>query len=97
MYHYMSLRKIVELVEALPQLVLQTYIGVRLWNPWGMFPPVQGASVNPWMLLISVAFSAMSVHDAQSFVQKFAKRQTGGDKGAMKWSVLCSLHVCLYL
>ena len=32
-YHYLNLRRLAELGEALPQLTLQAYIGLRLWNP----------------------------------------------------------------
>ena len=33
-YHYMNLRKIAELTESVPQVLLQAYIWVRLQNPW---------------------------------------------------------------
>jgi len=78
-YHYLHLRKITELIEALPQVLLQAYIGLRMWNPWDMFPQVRGASVNPVALLMSLLLSAMSIYDAETFVTKFARRQSGGD------------------
>lgn len=78
-FHYMELRKIVEFLEGIGQIFIQGYIWIRLLNPGGVFPDVDGISVNPWMLLLSIAFSTKGVIDAASFVTKMGKRQMNGD------------------
>eukprot|EP00931_Biecheleriopsis_adriatica_P047620 TRINITY_DN2746_c0_g1_i17.p1 TRINITY_DN2746_c0_g1~~TRINITY_DN2746_c0_g1_i17.p1 ORF type:complete len:615 (-),score=131.32 TRINITY_DN2746_c0_g1_i17:1268-3112(-) len=79
-YHFMTLRRMAELVEAILQCGFQGYIFLRQLNPADMFPEVQTVPVNPWLLGSSVLFSMHGAHGAWSKLSENAKYQTGGNK-----------------
>lgn len=77
-FHYLNLRKMVEVAETVPQLMLQGYIYVRLSNPFRIFPSVSGASVDWRMLLVSIAFSSYNLLEIRSFIVRFSRVQGHG-------------------
>lgn len=74
--HYLTLRKMLEVIEGSIQTITQGYLLVRLLNPGQFMPHAGGANVNPWLLGTSVATSAHVIHDATDTLQKYASYQT---------------------
>ena len=81
MFHYMKLRGLVESIEAALQVALQSYIAIRLWNPFGNLPPVVFDGLNPRTLAVSLFFSVYNLYDQLSFLRRFAKLQCNGRVG----------------
>eukprot|EP00931_Biecheleriopsis_adriatica_P116900 TRINITY_DN92483_c0_g1_i1.p1 TRINITY_DN92483_c0_g1~~TRINITY_DN92483_c0_g1_i1.p1 ORF type:complete len:766 (+),score=140.29 TRINITY_DN92483_c0_g1_i1:99-2396(+) len=79
-FHYLTLRSVVDLWAALLQFFFQSYILVRLENPGDFFPAESGIEVKLWLLVTSVLFSLFEAHQAWSKLSSYAMYQTGGSR-----------------
>eukprot|EP00975_Prorocentrum_lima_P047150 9858488-Prorocentrum_lima.AAC.1 len=69
-----------ESVEGQLQLYLQMYIGLRQWNPFSLFPHIEGVHVHPYLLGSSIAMSAYTLYETYQKLRLFADNQAGGNK-----------------
>jgi len=66
LFHYMNLRKILEIFEGVPQVFLQTFLLVRQINPGGLFSEMKDGNVKLTVLILSIAGSAYAIVDFNS-------------------------------